>query len=159
MPGRWRPPPWFAPPAPRIRFIRDLASLDAVAAPRSEKYPGGFQVNLTLNPEGIEARHVRIQFARGTPEVPRVVVDGPSNSPHRYADNTLCMWYPSDPPNLRWGPVDGSADLVTRIAAHLIREAWWRETAEWIGPEVAHGRTDEHNDPTLPRDNGDPDVP
>lgn len=159
MRGRWRPPPWFAPPAPRIRFVRDLASLGAVAAPRSKSYPDGFQVDLTINPEGIEARQVRIQFARSTPEVPRVLVDGPADSPHRYSDNTLCMWYPDDPRERRWVPAYGSADLVTRIAAHLIREAWWRETAEWIGPEVSHGGTDRHNDPTPPnRGNGVPDV-
>jgi hypothetical protein len=160
MRARWRPPPWFAPPAPRIRFVRDLAAVGAVAAARSSTYPGGFQVDLTLHPDGIEPRQVSIQFSLGAPDTPHVLVDGPTESPHRYSNNTLCMWYPDDPRDRRWVPSYGSADLIVRIAAHLIREAWWRQTGEWIGPEVSHGRVDRYNDPTPPtRDGAPPDVP
>jgi hypothetical protein len=143
----WQPLPWFARPAPRIRFIRDLSAVAAAAVSRSTNYPGGFHVELTLHPDGIEPRCVRIDFALGTPDIPRVHVDGPTDSPHRYPDGCLCMWYPNDPRTNRWVPQDGSAELITRIAVHLIREAWWRRTAEWIGAEVVHGRSDPHNDP------------
>lgn len=140
--------------------MRDLAAVGAVAATRSSKYPGGFQVDLTVHPDGIEPRQVSIQFSLGAPDIPHVFVDGPTESPHRYSDNTLCMWYPEDPRDLRWVPSHGSADLIARIAAHLIREAWWRQTGEWIGLEIPHGPFDPRNDPVDPssQNDGDPDA-
>ncbi|MEV6303903.1 hypothetical protein AB0M02_31175 [Actinoplanes sp. NPDC051861] len=65
-------------------------------------------------------------------------VDGPNDSPHRYADGSLCMWYPYDPPELRWQRSDGPVVLLGHIAAHLIREQWWRQTGEWAGDEAPH---------------------
>ncbi|WP_147106367.1 hypothetical protein [Nesterenkonia populi] len=57
------------------------------------------------------------------------------------------MWYPDDPPEQRWTHADGAAALVANIAAHLIREEWYRSTGEWIGPEVRHDARDPENDP------------
>lgn len=57
------------------------------------------------------------------------------------------MWYPNDPRDRRWIPADGAADLIVRIALHLIKEEWFRQTGEWIGEEVKHGIADPHNDP------------
>jgi len=34
---------------------------------------------------------------------------------------------------------DGLLCLLGMITAHLFREAWWRETGEWLGPTAAHG--------------------
>lgn len=48
---------------------------------------------------------------------------------------------------MRWTPDAGPADLVTRIAVHLVKEEWFRRTGEWIGDEVKHHRRDEANDP------------
>ena len=48
------------------------------------------------------------------------------------------MWYPRDPIDLRWARRDGAAALVGCITLHLIREQWWRETGEWLGPEAPH---------------------
>lgn len=143
----WRPPPWFAAPAPRIRFLHELKAVGATTHPATKQYPGGFHIHLTLHADGLPARQVCIQFSQHSPDTPRVSVDGPTRSPHRYSDGTLCMWYPDDPRHTRWVPGDGAADLVTRIAVHLIKEAWWRRTAEWIGPEVTHGDPDPLNDP------------
>ena len=28
--------------------------------------------------------------------------------------------------------------LLVMVEAHLFREAWWRETGEWLGPEKSH---------------------
>jgi hypothetical protein len=81
---------------------------------------------------------VTIVFGRGSPEVPRVFVDGPTDSPHRYADGSLCMWFPYDPPEHRWQRRDGPVALLGHIAAHLIREEWWRRTGEWVGDEAPH---------------------
>lgn len=64
--------------------------------------------------------------------------DGPT-SPHRYKDGGLCIWHPSDAVEYRWVFEDGLLQLLGHIAAHLFREAWWRETGEWLGPEAPHG--------------------
>ncbi len=142
----WRPPPWYVAPAPRIRFVHDLRALGHAEALPSD-VPGGFQVSLVLEPEGLPRRQVQIRFKPGTPDEPRVSVDGPGESPHRYADDTLCMWYPWDPRSQRWMPQDGSAELVARIAVHLIQEEWWRRTGQWVGDEISHGPIDSINDP------------
>ena len=98
-------------------------------------------MSFAVTPHGVPSRTVRIEFGLGSPEVPRVFVDGPQESPHRYSDGSLCMWYPHDPIDLRWARRDGAAALVGCIALHLIREQWWRETGEWPGPEAPHRRT------------------
>jgi len=48
------------------------------------------------------------------------------------------MWEPEDPAELRWVLTDGLAALVAHITIHLFKEGWWRETGEWLGPEVLH---------------------
>jgi len=50
------------------------------------------------------------------------------------------MWVPSDTPANTWTVRHGLLDLLDAIAAHLFREAWWRETNEWLGPQVAHAQ-------------------
>ena len=86
-----------------------------------------------------EPRDVEIRFEKTTPYSPRIYVDGPG-SPHRYPDdNSLCIWYPRDPPESRWVFRDRLLALVNHIQAHLFREAWWRETDEWLGPQAPHG--------------------
>jgi len=48
------------------------------------------------------------------------------------------MWYPEDSVENQWVFEDGLVALLGHIAAHLFREAWYRETGEWPGPEVGH---------------------
>jgi hypothetical protein len=47
------------------------------------------------------------------------------------------MWYPLDPKEAQWTRRDGAAALLGHIT-HLLREAWWRITGEWLGAEVNH---------------------
>jgi hypothetical protein len=49
------------------------------------------------------------------------------------------MWYPWDDEAARWIRRDGAGALLGHIAAHLLREEWWRVTGEWIGDEAPHG--------------------
>ncbi len=147
MRSGWRPPLWFERPVGRILFVRELAGIPGVRQVKSPTYPGGFSVSLTLDPHGVPSRHVTITFSRGASTVPKVAVDGPTDSPHRYADGTLCMWYPGDPRDRRWNLAEGAGALVANIAAHLIREEWYRKTGEWLGDEVPHGLQDTENDP------------
>lgn len=154
MASGWRQPPWFAKPAPRIRFLRELQELDDVQVTTVKDYPGGFGVSFSLTPHGVPPRQVTVGFAGSTPHV---YVDGPAESPHRYGDGTLCMWYPGDSRELRWTPADGGGALVAHIAAHLVQEEWWRLTGEWVGAEVRHGERDPLNDPE-PLDQNDEDI-
>jgi hypothetical protein len=90
-----------------------------------------------------EARQVEVRFENGS-RYPKIYADGPTDSPHRYEANRLCIWHPNDPPEQKWVFEDGLLMLLNLIQAHLFREAWWRETGgrdggEWLGPEVTHG--------------------
>ena len=84
-----------------------------------------------------EPRKVRLRF-NGIADVPSVFADGPQESPHRYPNDSLCMWYPEDRVERRWVFEDGLVALMGLVMAHLFKEAWWRETEEWLGEEVAH---------------------
>jgi hypothetical protein len=137
----WQPPPWFVTFQAKLRFIHEVQQVvdsPITIAKPSSQHRGGFAVSFTVTPHGVSSRTVRVEFALGSPEVPRVFVNGPQDSPHRYNDGSLCMWYPRDPIELRWVRRQGAAALVGCIALHLIREQWWRETGEWVGPEAPH---------------------
>jgi len=86
-----------------------------------------------------EAHHVKIEFNAHHLTHPEIRVDGPTESPHRYPDGSLCLWWPNDPEAQRWVVADGLLHLLRLIAVHLLREDWWRDFEEWLGPEVLHG--------------------
>ena len=137
----WQSPPWFVTFQAKLRFIRQAQQVvdgPVAALKPSRKHRGGFAVSFAVTPPGVPSRTVCVEFSPGSPDVPRVFTDGPQKSPHRYADGSLCMWYPRDPTNLQWVRRDGAAALIGCIALHLIREQWWRETGEWLGPEAPH---------------------
>jgi len=83
-------------------------------------------------------RSVTIKLFPSTAAMPEVQVDGPDDSPHRYDNGQLCMWYPWIEKSERWVFMDGLLHLLVMVEAHLFREDWWRETGEWLGPERAH---------------------
>lgn len=95
-----------------------------------------------------ESRAIELRFHRTTtqPQFARAYADGPTDSPHRYAPHrqdrqrrsALCVWYPKDPPELQWVPGDGLLSLIDLTRIHLFKEAYWRETGEWLGPEAPH---------------------
>jgi hypothetical protein len=97
-----------------------------------------------------EPRTIELHFRPTTPEpaLTRVYADGPAESPHRYAPHykdplrrpSLCIWYPDDPPDLRWVPSDQLVTLIEMTRVHLFKEAFYRETGEWLGEEVAHNQ-------------------
>jgi hypothetical protein len=55
---------------------------------------------------------------------------------HTYGRNSLCMWYPKDPPDRLWNRGDGLLKVVDTARAHLFKELYFRETGEWLGEEV-----------------------
>lgn len=103
------------------------------------------EYRLTMDVPEYESRQVVIKMKPDSGNTPKVTVDGPTSSPHRFHEEggELCMWYPWDPKECRWVFTDGLLHLLILIQAHLFREAWWRETGgddkgEWLGPEVSH---------------------
>ena len=99
---------------------------------------GHISYTIPMSVEGYEDRLVTVELGRYINELPRIRADGPGDSPHRYSDGSLCIWYPDDPPEQRWKFSNGLMELLVLIQQHLFREAWWRETGEWLGPEVPH---------------------
>ncbi|HVP03707.1 MAG TPA: hypothetical protein VMT10_14145 [Solirubrobacteraceae bacterium] len=104
--------------------------------------------SLIVPVQDYEPRLIEMQFRRTSqqPALTRVYADGPTESPHRYAPHdhdpqqrsSLCIWYPDDPPERRWVPSDGLLTLIEMTRLHLFKEAYYRETGEWLGDEVPH---------------------
>ncbi|MBE8519417.1 hypothetical protein ILP97_18210 [Amycolatopsis sp. H6(2020)] len=102
------------------------------------RHRGGFAVAVQLDVPDLPLRMVTVVFGRGAPHVPHVYTDLPSDSPHRYSDGALCMWFPGDPADRRWVLKDGPVALLGHVIVHLLREEWWQRTGEWPGEEAAH---------------------
>ncbi len=98
----------------------------------------GRRYRVTITVPCYESRRVQILFRKDSPKLPRVTVDGPAGSKHRFPSGELCMWYPDDPVEKRWVFEDELVALLGHIAVHLFCEAWWRDTGEWPGLEVEH---------------------
>lgn len=144
-PGR-QPGPWYGDFVKRRRFERGVADrFPAIKGSMSRTVSRrGWVYRLELLVEGYPARWIQIFFPPPSGRIAVVLSDGPA-SPHRYADGSLCMWHPKDPPEQRWAFEDGLLALLAQIQVHLFKEAWWRETAgsggepEWLGDEAPHG--------------------
>jgi hypothetical protein len=136
---------------------RDVAALGRMEAGLRTLYPeisisrfkNRLVYELDLEIETYETRRIRIVFNAGEPAAfVNVFADGPTESPHRYGKDRLCLWYPKDPPELRWLPDHRLVGLIEVARRHLFREAWWRQTGgedggEWLGPEIHPGEQDE----------------
>ena len=96
-----------------------------------------FNVSITV-PMYYTVRKIKIIFKEGYYNYPSVYSDGPSESKHRYNDDSLCMWYPKDKKDEKWVYSDGLLELLGHIQLHLFREAYWRDYGDWVGPEVNH---------------------
>ena len=145
--------PWYGDQGKRIRF--EYGAKDTYPTLRRVTRTSGPKLGrlycVTINVPYCDSRRVEIQFAKQTPSHPKITVDGPTDSPHRFSGNRLCIWHPDDPEVSRWVIGDGLLHLLRLIKAHLFREEWWRETGVWPGPEAGH--TD-HNDPSGSRTDG-----
>jgi hypothetical protein len=138
---RRKPQPWFTDIRARVRFERGARlaypGLRCTATGRSTN--ARVIYTLTVDVPEYDRRRVVISLANcSTPTLPDITVDGPTESPHRYSSERLCVEYPDDPPDERWAADDGLLALIDLIRAHLFREAYWRETGIWAGPEAPH---------------------
>lgn len=150
---RGRKRAWYEDAARLRRFEAGAREVVSYRSGRQTKgTSAGLYYRFQLEVPGEGWRAVRIAFLRDSPAVVRATVedDGPQDSPHRYrvrpADpGELCMWRRDAPRSERWVMADGLAELIGHTHAHLIREAWWRRTGEWPGPEAPHGDLSAHD--------------
>lgn len=151
------------PPRRRsLSWLEDIPQRVALDATARRAYPdltfsrrqrrGGpvFVYEVTLDVPGYEPRRVRVEFRASRPTVPMVFADGPQESPHRLGKHELCIWFPGDEDDLRWVPDDGLLALLGMAGMHLFKEAFWRETGEWLGDEAPHAVNPTHADDDEP---------
>lgn len=67
---------------------------------------------------------------------PRVMIDGPACTRHRYGDRSLCMWWRRDETSRRWTPSEGLYTLVAHIRLHAFCEAECRAGKPWPKDEA-----------------------
>lgn len=91
-----------------------------------------------------EARPLYDTYGLAAQDYPRVFADAGLESPHRMPDDSLCLFYPGDPPDRRWTAEDGLLALLNLTGDHLFFETYWRHTGGrrggmWLAPEAPHG--------------------
>ena len=135
--GKGASGPWVGNEAQRVGFERNAfllyQTLQVVADQSAVR-----AYRVIVDVPHYEPRTVQVRLERTRPRTPVVTVDGPTDSPHRYSDGSLCMWYPNDPATQRWVFANGLPALIGHIQAHLFREAWRREYGWWPGAEAGH---------------------
>ena len=136
-----RPRNWLRPPAgPTRAGCPPRAPCPALPAPPAQVGAGGLlggHGRGRPHPPPVSHDRVRAPLLH----LPEVFADGPTDSPHRYADRgrtELCLWLPGDELERRWRVEDGLLALFGIATHHLFKEAWWRETGEWLGEEAPH---------------------
>lgn len=133
--------PWYSVFKACQHFERGAAeqypSLTVANRRRGAKLWREYRLKIRLDEYDV-TRSVTIKMFPSPSSMPEVKVDGPDDSPHRYDTGQLCMWFPWTDKSERWTFADGLLHLLVMTEAHLFREAWWRETGEWLGPELPH---------------------
>jgi hypothetical protein len=135
-----RAQPWWTEAPEELSLLerdipREYLHFKRSVVGRSIVYSG--EVNLDPLPH---RRRIALVFP-GRPSTARPVVmaDGPRTPRHRftsYRPMPLCLWYSDDAPKMRWQLHDGLAILIDIARIHLVREARFRQTGRWRGPEV-----------------------
>jgi hypothetical protein len=81
----------------------------------------------------------------------KVWVDGyPGKFKHQWSEGSLCMWFPSDPPEKKWTIDKGLLALIELTLVHLFKERYANDHPgePWLGEEAPHGqgvvKTDRH---------------
>ncbi len=98
-----------------------------------------FTGDLLIMPE-LPIYNVSVHYRFRLP--PKVFVNSPQleeNCPHRYSDDSLCLYHRD---NFKWNADKLVATMIMQwtIAWIYFYEAWL-QTDEWFGPEVPHGNT------------------
>jgi hypothetical protein len=141
--GKRRTGPWYSEDRARLVFEARATEYFPSLRRQAARVPGhGLSYAVEIDVPCYDRRRVDISFAASrSAGHPVILADGPTDSPHRYPSfdrRRLCIWYPDDPEELRWVQRDGLLTLLGLTKLHLFREAWWRETGEWPGPQAPH---------------------
>ncbi|MCU1348894.1 MAG: hypothetical protein JWO56_1924 [Acidobacteria bacterium] len=109
--------------------------LERIVVGRALVYRGAVSLNPLPN-----MRRIAIVFNdRPSRTRPTVMADGPRTKRHRftaYRPLPLCLWFADDSPEKQWRLENGLVGLVDITRLHLLREARFRQTGRWLGPEV-----------------------
>jgi hypothetical protein len=98
-----------------------------------------YRGDVDLDPLPLRRRIALVFPGRPSRVSPVVMADGPRTPRHRftsYRPVPLCMWYSCDEPDMQWQLGRGLAGLIDIARVHLFREARFRQTGRWRGPEV-----------------------
>jgi hypothetical protein len=108
--------------------------LERIVVGRALVYRGEVRLDPLPN-----TRRIAIVFSGRPSRIrPIVMADGPRTARHRfimYRPMPLCLWYDGDGPDQKWRPANGLGELIDIIRVHLLREARFRQTGRWRGPE------------------------
>jgi hypothetical protein len=138
--------PWYTDIRARLRFEARARSQHRTLTATSTGRGHNAEIvyRLTIDVPEYEPRKVVIRLRNGfDPCAAQITADGPTDSPHRYSSDGLCIWHPDDSPEQSWTADDGLGELISHVAIHLFKEAYWRETGEWLGPEAPHGHAED----------------
>ena len=147
--GRRQSGPWYGEDRTRLLFEGRARDFFPTLKRQPKRLDGkeGCSYIVDIDVPFYEVRRVEVFFRKGGwRDVPIILADGPTGSPHRFADSDrrrLCVWHPHDPPEQRWTFQEGLLPLLGLVKLHLFREAWWRETGEWLGPYAPHAGPDD----------------
>lgn len=135
--------PWFNDYKERLIFEHGVTSCCPGMSTRIFKQRSVMKIEYSVSvnvPHYSLKRKVSIAFSSSKDSFPVIKSDGPTESPHRYQDGSLCVWYPWDRRENRWIFDDGLLHLLALIQIHLFKEEWWRasDPPEWLGPEAPH---------------------
>jgi len=139
MAGKRSGGPWYGNFRDRLLFEGETFQVfkDIQVVQEHNRKLAGRVYRLTVEVPEYGNRRIEIRFA-GTRH-PVIFSDGPTDSPHRFRDDSLCIWWGRDDPQRKWVFADGLLELIGLTIIHLFKEAWWRETGEWLGEEAPHG--------------------
>lgn len=84
-------------------------------------------------------RYFETAQGRDGRDFPVVYAGEMNDSPHRYGDGSLCLYYPDDPPEQRWTHDKNLAVLIVLVQDHLFLEDAYADTGEWMAPQAEHG--------------------
>lgn len=104
----------------------------------------GFEIGVRLYPTGrlvTDGFPVELALIRITPTGLGMAwpLDDRRLFYHRNPNGDLCMWFPGDPPSLRWTAVKPLVDLILITRRHLIYEEFYRRNNWWPVEDVPHG--------------------
>lgn len=104
----------------------------------------GVDVRGRVMPTPVEVRFFPVlpaPFARliSPEDYPKVFAEPGAGSPHRFPDQSLCLYFPGDDRDRRWAAAMGLDTLLEMTAEHLYFEAYWRSHKSWLGTEAPHG--------------------